>query len=259
VVFEFDGEKYQQASAHQKEWGAGLLREIAFTGSERLLDLGCGDGAITAQAAQRLPGGLALGIDSSEGMISTAKSTHNAANLEFRLLDINALDFEDKFDIVISNATLHWTKDHRRLLANTYKALRPGGFARFNFAAEGNCVNFFAVIEEAMKLPQYAPAFEDFEWPWYMPSIERYRSLAAEFPFVEQRVWGENADRFFPDAKAMTNWIDQPSLVPLLPYLEDGKRQKFRDYVVRRMIERTRQPDGTCFETFRRVNLYARK
>ena len=73
------------------------------------------------------------------------------------------------------------------------------------------------------------------------------------------RVWGENADRLFPDAEALTNWIDQPSLVPFLPLIGEQERNSFRDYVVQRMIEETAQPGGRYFETFRRINFFARK
>jgi len=72
------------------------------------------------------------------------------------------------------------------------------------------------------------------------------------------RVWGENADRHFPDADAMIKWIDQPSLVPFLALLPDRARAPFREGVIRRMIEQTRQDDGSCFETFRRINVSAR-
>jgi trans-aconitate methyltransferase len=72
-------------------------------------------------------------------------------------------------------------------------------------------------------------------------------------------VWGENADRFFPDAEAMINWVDQPSLVPFLAHVTDEVKSPFREFVVRRMIEETRRDDGRYFETFRRINVFARK
>ena len=75
----------------------------------------------------------------------------------------------------------------------------------------------------------------------------------------EVRVWGENADRFFADAGAMIRWIDQPSIVPLLAGIAEKHKRQFRDYVVRRMLEETQRRDGRCFETFRRVNVFARK
>ncbi|WP_245153424.1 hypothetical protein [Chlorobaculum sp. 24CR] len=57
----------------------------------------------------------------------------------------------------------------------------------------------------------------------------------------------------------MIRWIDQPSIVPLLPCLPESQRGSFRDSVARRMVERTLQPSGTCFETFRRINLSAER
>ena len=83
--------------------------------------------------------------------------------------------------------------------------------------------------------------------------------MVGEFDFREARVWDENADRFFPDAEAMVRWIEQPSLVPFLPHVSEPDRQSFRDAVVELMIATCRQDDGRCFETFRRVNLLARK
>ena len=258
MSYEFDGKRYEQASAHQKEWGAKVIAELDLRGDESVLDLGCGDGVLTSMIAERLPDGRVHGIDASKGMIAAAmpKATRR---LEFRLMNIDDLDFEEEFDIVFSNATLHWVKDHRKLLGNVRRALRSGGRVRFDFAGDGNCVNFFAVIREAMVLDRFAAAFDGFEWPWYIPTVEAYAALAEESGLRNVMVWGGVADRFFPDKEAMIRWIDQPSIVPLLPRLPENQRRPFRDYVVERMVERTLQPDGSCFETFRRINLSAEK
>jgi len=74
MAHEFDGKKYKAASAHQKEWGAKLIGELNISGKERILDLGCGDGALTAQLAALTPQGSVVGIDASHGMIEAAKS-----------------------------------------------------------------------------------------------------------------------------------------------------------------------------------------
>ena len=258
MSYEFDGKRYEQASTHQKEWGARVIAELDLRGDESVLDLGCGDGVLTSKIAERLPDGRVLGIDASKGMIAAAvpKAT---ANLDFRLMDIDDLDFTDEFDVIFSNATLHWVKDHQKLLSNVHRALRPGGRVRFDFASDGNCVNFFAVIREAMALDRFAEAFDGFEWPWYMPTLEAYTALAEESALCNVMVWGGNADRFFPDKEAIIRWIDQPSIVPLLPRLPESLRGAFRDYVVQSMVERTLQPDGSCFETFRRINLSAER
>jgi len=258
MSFEFDGEKYKKASAHQKEWGQKIISEFSFKGDEHILDLGSGDGLLTAFLADLVPRGFVLGIDSSQGMIDTAK-TQERYNLQFKLFDINELDFKDEFDLIFSNATLHWIKNHTGLLNNVFRALKTGGKVRFNFAAEGNCINFFRVVREIMAKTEFSHYFKDLEWPWYMPTINQYEEIIKKIHFREFRVWHENADRYFPDMNAMTGWIDQPSIVPFLKYLDDDHKKQFRDMVVDQMIRETRQDDGTCFETFRRVNLFAMK
>jgi trans-aconitate 2-methyltransferase len=255
---EFDGEAYKKASSHQKEWGNKIIAEFNLKGNESILDLGCGDGALTAQLSELVPDGFVLGIDSSHGMIEVAQKQRKH-NLEFKLQDINSFDYSETFDLVFSNAALHWVKDHDRLLKNAFNCLKKNGVARFNFAADGNCSNFFKVAKNAMRLPQYAKYFEDFVWPWYMPMIAEYEILARKSQFSEVKVWGEVADRYFPDKDAMIKWVDQPSIVPFLECIHDENKGNFRNFVVEKMIEETLLADGRFFETFRRVNFLAKK
>jgi len=258
MTYEFDGKKYEKASSHQKEWGEKLIEELALQGIERILDLGCGDGTLTVQLSRLVPKGKVVGIDASQGMIEAAQPKQGG-NVRFLLMDINNLEFDQEFDVVFSNATLHWVSDHRRLFSNVQRALCSGGVVRFNFAGDGNCSSFFKVIRESMELSGFSRYFGDFVWPWYMPSVEEYRALVKDGGFHSAEVWGESADRFFPDTEALTKWIDQPSLVPFMTCVADRDKASFREFVVRRMIEETRQADGKCFETFRRINLFARK
>jgi trans-aconitate 2-methyltransferase len=258
MAHEFDGQKYEKASAHQKEWGAKLISELTLKGNERVLDLGCGDGSNTASMAELLRNGEVIGIDASTGMIDTA-TPKTKKNLRFIRMDIDDLAFENEFDVIYSNATLHWVKDHHRLFRNTFNALRNGGILRFNFAADGNCSHFFKVIRKAMAKNEFSGFFADYAWPWYMPSIEEYTQLVCDSDFKTINVWGENADRFFPDTETMIGWVDQPSLVPFLAYVPESHKAAFREYVVDEMIRETTQDDGQCFETFRRINLFARK
>lgn len=92
-----------------------------------------------------------------------------------------------------------------------------------------------------------------------MPTIEEYELLVYSSPFTESRVWSENADRYFPDSETMIKWIDQPSLVPFMKLLPYEHKEEFRQFVIDHMIRKTCQVDGRCFETFRRINVVARK
>jgi len=259
MAFEFDGEKYKQASSHQKEWANNILNELNLAGNESILDLGCGDGVITNQLAEMAQNGEVVGIDASKGMIHTAEKGKKFSNVFFGLKNINDIDYHNRFDLIFSNATLHWILDHRKLLCKTYKALKNGGTIRFNFAGEGNCSFFFKIVRQAIAEPYFREHFKKFEWPWFMPNINTYKEFASGTEFSSIEVWGENADKYFENSEAMIKWIDQPSIVPFLKCIPTTKKQNFRDYVVEKMIGETKQEGGTCFETFRRINIRAKK
>lgn len=169
------------------------------------------------------------------------------------------IDFQDEFDVLFSNATLHWIKDHSQLLDNAYRALKPGGTIVWNFAGDGNCSNFYVVMRELMASAKYRDSFAGFVWPWFMPSLSEYERLSNESGFSQITVSEENADRYFKDVDEMVGRIDQPSLVPFMAYLPDELKDDFRDDSIKMMVDRTLQPDGTCFETFRRIKVTATK
>jgi trans-aconitate methyltransferase len=255
---EFDAAAYRKASGLQKTWGSPLIDELNLRGHERVLDLGCGDGTLTQQIAQRVPDGQVVGIDASYQMIELARGLE-APNLRFEWMDINELDMPEPFDVVFSNAALHWVHDHEGLHRRIYRCLKPAGIARLNFAGEGNCMTFLAVLREVMSVERFRPAFEGFTWPWFMPSIEGYADLTSTTAFSARRVWGEVTDKLFATVEQMIGWLDQPCLVPFLPQLPEGDRAAFRLAVIDRMIERAIRTDGQCFECFRRINVWLRK
>ena len=92
-----------------------------------------------------------------------------------------------------------------------------------------------------------------------MPSTETYTGVAVAAGLRDVRASGENADRYFPDTGVLLRRVDQPCLVPFLSHISGADRESFRSCVHVRMIEETLRPDGRCFETFRRINVFARK
>ena len=169
------------------------------------------------------------------------------------------MDFENSFDVIYSNAALHWVLDHPRLLAASHRALRTGGIIAWNFAAAGTCGNFFPAVREVMRKPEYAVHFAEFEWPFYMPAQQEYERLVAEAGFSAYSVDCEKRDRLFTDAGEMAAWIDQPSIVPFLDVLPQELKPAFRTDVIQRTLDRALQADGRCLETFRRLRVMAIK
>ncbi|MBD5506698.1 MAG: methyltransferase domain-containing protein [Lachnospiraceae bacterium] len=257
-TYEFDGEKYKIASTPQKEWGQSLISEISLQGNEKILDLGCGDGYLTEQLALLVPNGKVLGIDASVGMIQTAKKLCRN-NLAFLHMDINSLCFSNEFDIIFSNAALHWVKDHDQLLKNSLAALKADGILFWSFGGEGNCSNFLSVIQKKITEDKYIEFFKDFEMPWFMPSKSHYAELMSKIGFSHFTITEVNRDRFFPTSDEIIKWIDQPAIVPFIECIPDTLKSTFRKEVIEEMLKRAQQPDGTCFETFRRLQVCAQK
>jgi len=257
-IFEFDGGKYKLASKHQKEWGNDMISECLFEGNEAVLDLGCGDGILTEQLSLCVPHGKVVGIDASINMIDTAKGIQRS-NLEFKHMNINELDFESEFDLIFSNAALHWIKDHNQLLKNCYRALKTDGKILWDFGGFGNCSHFLDVVRRKLSEKKFARYFKNFEWPWFMPSKNQYEKLISNIGFSTYTIEEINRDRYFPNASEMIKWIDQPSLVPFIKHIPEEQKAIFRKEIIGEMLKRTRQSDDTYFETFRRLRINAKK
>jgi trans-aconitate methyltransferase len=191
-------------------------------------------------------------------MIDTAKKL-TKANLLFRLMDITKIVFENEFDLIFSNATLHWIKNHGKLLNDCYSALKSNGMIRFNFAGDGNSFQFIRAVREVTQNQSYVQYFHNFDWPWFMPTVEHYQDIIAKTKFRNVRVWEEKADRHFTQEEIM-KWIEQPCIIPFLRSItNDRTKKEFTEDVVTRTMRETRRDNNTFLETFRRINVIAEK
>src|SRR6187402_3153722 len=111
---------YAHHAGFVSELGGPLLERLAPVAGERILDLGCGDGTLTARLVER--GARVIGVDASPEMVAAAR----IRGLDVRLADATALAFESEFDAVFSNAVLHWIHDADAVLAGIDRALAPG-------------------------------------------------------------------------------------------------------------------------------------
>jgi ubiquinone/menaquinone biosynthesis C-methylase UbiE len=125
---EWDAKAYSERNALQKWLADSHLAQLALDDTERVLDLGCGDGKITAEIARRLTTGSVLGIDPSTRMIAFAQA-HFARieypNLAFAVGDATRLPYRGEFDLVVSFNALHWVRDQRAALRGIRAALKP--------------------------------------------------------------------------------------------------------------------------------------
>lgn len=143
-----------------------VVELLAPRAGEHILDLGCGDGALSIKLVEL--NCTVVCVDSSPEMIGSAKSR----GLDARVMDGQSLQFEREFDAVFSNAALHWMNDPGRVIDGVWRALRPGGRFVGEFGGYGNVRKIIAALESAL-----ATRGEMVPCPWYFPGSEEYRCL----------------------------------------------------------------------------------
>lgn len=127
-MLDWDSKHYKEHARAQGESATKLVNGFALTGSEKILDIGCGDGKITRRMAERVPQGRVVGIDISPNMIREAHNCHsNVSNLSFFQKDALSFTLDEKFDLVTSFYALNWIKDQDSVLRNISLVLRKGG------------------------------------------------------------------------------------------------------------------------------------
>lgn len=180
---EWNASQYSQISQMQSVQADKRLAHLTLAGNERILDVGCGDGKVTARIARRVPTGSVLGVDPSREMVRFATATFGPAeypNLRFEVADARTLPYRDEFDLVVSFNALHWVPDQRPALESIRQALKPGGQTLLQFVPQGRRACVEDVIEETRHSPRWAPYFGDFPKPFFHPTPEEYARLAKQ-------------------------------------------------------------------------------
>ncbi len=167
----WNSELYQSSHSFVWQYGRDLLVLLNAKPGERILDVGCGTGQLTAEVAQF--GAEVVGIDSSPEMIASARA--NFPQVRFEIADVTALAYADEFDVVVSNATLHWVRDQASAIASITRALKRGGRLVMEMGGRGNLHHLLDAVYEALR----ALGISNPEKlsPWSFPSIGEYAPL----------------------------------------------------------------------------------
>jgi ubiquinone/menaquinone biosynthesis C-methylase UbiE len=178
---EWNASEYSRRSALQQAMADELLAALDVAGTERVLDVGCGDGKITARIAERVRRGSVLGVDPSREMIAYAASHFgppDRPNLRFEVADARQLPYQGEFDLVVSFNALHWVPQQEQALRSIRAALKPDGRAVLRFVATGPRRSIEDVLEDTRAAPRWAPCFQGFSPPYVHYTPDAYRALA---------------------------------------------------------------------------------
>ncbi len=231
---------YNRNSAAQEKWASELLAKLRLKGDEQILDIGCGDGKVTAEVARSVPRGKVVGLDSSIEMIDFARKNFPAEaipQLRFQLGDARALDFHEEFDWVVSFASLHWVIDHRPVLAGIRRALRPGGRVMLQFGGKGNAAEVFQVMSEVIVRPRWAERFVGFESPWGFYNPEEYEPWLHQAGLLPKRLALIPKDMTQEGSQGLTDWL-RSTWMPYWERVPADLRQEFFHEVVEGYLNR---------------------
>jgi trans-aconitate methyltransferase len=192
----WSAETYARHARFVSDLAGPVLEWLAPQAGERVLDLGCGDGVLTAELARR--GVSVLGIDISESLLKAAAER----GVETRHMDGQNLPFDGEFDAVFSNAALHWMSNASAVIEGVFRALKPGGRFVAEFGGHGNV----ATVTTAMRATAWRRGGDAaLAGPWFFPSVAVYREMLEERGFRVVRIG--LFPRPTPLASGMIAWL----------------------------------------------------
>ncbi|MFM9264167.1 class I SAM-dependent methyltransferase [Tychonema sp. BBK16] len=241
---------YEEQHAFVWQYGESLLKLLASQAGERILDLGCGTGQLTAKIAES--GAFVHGIDSSLSMI--AKARDNYSQLDFAVADARDFQVEQPLDAVFSNAVLHWIKEPDAVINCVAKSLKPGGRFVAEFGGKGNVG---AIVGALLRVLSEIGCEEPESLnPWYYPSIGEYAGLLEKQGFeVSYAVLFDRPTRLECGKFGMANWIEMFA-GGFLSGLSEEVRSQVIDAVVER-LRSTQYHDGNWIADYRRIRVVA--
>jgi trans-aconitate methyltransferase len=161
----WDPERYARNARFVADLAAPVVELLAPRAGERILDLGCGDGVLTAKLA--LMGCQVIGVDASAPQIEAARTL----GLDVRVMNGEALEFNSEFDAVFSNAALHWMRNPAKVIAGVHGALKPGGRFVGEFGGHGCVAKIKRALVDALNRRGVDGEAAS---PWYFPTVEDY-------------------------------------------------------------------------------------
>ena len=242
----WDPDRYDAHARFVSDLGAPVVELLDPQPGERILDLGCGDGALTEKLVDA--GCRVVAIDASPEQVRAARER----GLDARIADGTALGFDGEFDAVFSNAVLHWIRDPDAVLAAIHRALVPGGRLVAEFGGSGCVASIRAAFGEV--LGRRGIDAERLN-PWYFPTAEEYRERLGANRFEVDSI------RLFPRPTPLpsdvTDWLETFAQ----PYLA-GVPSQDRPELLREMRERLepvlKTPDRGWVADYVRLRFRAR-
>jgi trans-aconitate 2-methyltransferase len=249
----WDPVRYLRFAGERARPFAELVARIAAESPATVVDLGCGEGALTASLAQRWPSARVTGIDSSASMLAAAAAHAVPGRMEFALGDVREWQPAGPVDVLVTNAVLHWVPGHDELLARWAGSLAPGGELAMqvpgNFRAPTH-----TLLADLCRSPRWAaqlagagPRSDAVLEPAGYYDVLTAAGLTAD-------VWETTYLHVLTGPDPVLDWVRSTQLRPLLALLGDDDGAEFTAAYGAALREAyPPRPDGTTLLPFRRI------
>ncbi len=229
---------YAANSTVQQSWARELIAKLHLRGDEHILDVGCGDGKVTAEIARAVVQGSVTGIDASAEMIAFAKKAFpqkELPNLEFQVMDAREIELGKQFDLVFSNAALHWVDNHQKFLQGASAVLKPGGRLVVSCGGKGNAQDVFVALRPELRLKQWREYFRQMPEPYFFYTPEEYKKWLAKAGFKVQNIQLTPKDATYPGLDGFATWL-RTTWIPYVQCVPEEAREKFIAAVTERYV-----------------------
>ncbi len=234
----WDGAAYDDVAEVQERWGRAVIGRNAWRGDEVVLDAGCGSGRLIAALLERIPHGRLVCLDRDGSMLEAARRRVQALAPQISVAvtggDLKALEqtalAPESFDVVFSNAALHWIRNKQLAFAGMIRLMKPGARLTAQFGGQGNIQRIRAAIYRALRRLGLPTTYdEEFEFAAPEHTSEQLKICG----FRNVRVWQEEATTEFPDRAAFLRFAEAVILRPLRTALPAERWPAFREEFAR--------------------------
>jgi trans-aconitate 2-methyltransferase len=212
---EWSGEDYADISALQRTMADEAVGSLQLAGTERLLDVGCGDGYVTRRLAAMVPDGYVVGIDPSRGMLAEALRHDRSApsGPVFVRADVRDLPFTENFDAAVSFNALHWVPQQQRALSQIAAVVHLGASVLIQVVCAGERPSVESVAMTLCDRPQWAPRFAGFTAPFLHVDPEIFDQSASAAGFAVAGLTVTNRQWDFGTRERFARWCSVGSAV----------------------------------------------
>jgi trans-aconitate methyltransferase len=251
---DWDGKTYNENSEIQNSWAMPLIKDLNLQGNEHLLDIGSGDGKISAFIKSKLPEGKVIGVEPSLSMLQFAKQKY--PNITFIEGNIEQLKLDEQFDIVTSFSCLHWVKNKKAALDSIYKVLKPEGKMLLYFGPDYGKNRLDHAIDKVVANPKWGIDLNNVE-SLYLIKPNDFILMLINTGFEVEKFDIVFTHNVFDTKEEFAEWLS--SWLPHLAQLSAEQQKLMIDEIIDTYLSYRKSEDGKIHYYDYMLEVIARK